>query len=130
MAELLDPDGVWDEELIALMLAVAIEVEADQAEAMFGATAAAVASAFGKEAPEAFRKGLESVRAQVRGAQREARGLEPVDEEVKAAGGEEVAETMLEIFGKMGLRAPRPRGGRGPGPGGKGGARGGARRRS
>jgi hypothetical protein len=124
MEELLDPDGVWTEDLIALMLPVAIEAEADQAEAMFGAVGAAVAGLFGKEGPQAFTKGLERVRKQVREAQRQARGIGHEETAAAAGGaaaakaGPDVADEMLSFFGQMGMKVPRK--GRPPGPPKKG----------
>lgn len=117
MAELLDPDGVWDQDLIALMLPVAIELEADQAEATFGAVAAAASSLFSKEGPEAFRQGLDRVRGEVRRAQVEARGGAAASMDsprprprtvpghgVAAAETDPTGEAMMGLFRKLGLR--------------------------
>lgn len=115
MAEILDPDGVWDEDLIALMLPVAIELEADQAEATFGAVAAAASSLFSKEGPEAFREGLKRVRGEVRRAQVDARGGDGGAQfahgsrtvhaqEFRATAPDPTGEQMLGLFKKLGLR--------------------------
>lgn len=115
MAELLDPDGVWDQDLIALMLPVAIELEADQAEATFGAVAAAASSLFSKEGPEAFRQGLDRVRGEVRRAQGWARGDAQyvpssgparAEQAPAAPAPDPTGEAMLGLFKKMGLRQP------------------------
>lgn len=98
------------------MLPVAIELEADQAEATFGAVVAAASSLFSKEGAEAFRAGLQRVRAEVRRAQEGARGEkrsadeapEPRPSRATASRAPDpTAEAMLGIFAKMGLRSGR-----------------------
>lgn len=107
MAEILDPDGVWTSELIALMLPVAIERESEQVMNYFGATLAAISSLAGKEGVDAFADGIESIKAQTRNAAREARGLEPVEAGRAKRPGSSDADKMLKIASKMGMRVTK-----------------------
>jgi hypothetical protein len=115
MAELLDVDGVWSEELIALMVPVAIEMQADQSEAMFGAFGAAASGLFSEKGPEAFQKAIAEVKRQVRDSQRRARGDEAGAGEtaatkgtVRAPAGPNQADHFLGLMQKAGVRIPKP----------------------
>lgn len=107
MAELLDPNGVWTAELLALMLPVAIDLEADTALMHFSASAAAVSMIGGKKGADAYTANLRGLKAQARGAMRQSRGLPAQKPPEKP--GESAAEQMLSIFGQMGLRPKRKR---------------------
>jgi len=103
MGELLDPRGVWTVELVELMLPVAMEIEAEEAERTFGAVAAAAASLFDKKAPRAFREGIKRIRADVRKMQRRARGLEVSHE------GTTPADAMMKIAERLKLKLAVPK---------------------
>lgn len=109
----MDPEGVWDEGMIGVMLPVALEVQADQAQTLFGATAAALAGLFAKEAPEAFLKGIEKIRAQVREKQFEIRGIKDPSKPDPA---DQFVQMMQQIAGKKPRK--RYRAGDKPGKGG------------
>jgi len=101
MGELLDLDGVWDEQLIGTMLPVAMELQADEAQMQFGAVSAAVSQISGGKAAREFRAGLNRVRDQARKAMRAARGLDNQDERVTTA-----ADTFLGLAKKIGIKVP------------------------
>ncbi|HEV3029273.1 MAG TPA: hypothetical protein VG457_16965 [Planctomycetota bacterium] len=101
MAELLDWDGVWSEPLIRLAEATLGELEADEMERHQMAVTAGIAGAFQKNGA----KGFQDVMAKVKKASREARGGKAVDPEQ----GKESAQTMMQIFGQMGLSTRKGR---------------------
>lgn len=102
MGELLDLDGVWDQKLMGLMLPVAMELQADEAQMQFGAVSAAVSQLSNGKAAKAFRDGLNNIRDQARRSMRQARGLENVDERVATA-----ADAMLELAKKLKIGVPK-----------------------
>jgi hypothetical protein len=105
MSELLDPDGPWSLELLELMLPMAIYMEAEKAEVMFGASLAAVSSIAGREGVDAFRTGLASVKEQALNSAREAKGLPPGKRSAASPGpGETPADAMMAIARKLGMR--------------------------
>lgn len=110
MSELLDPSGPWSSELIALMLPVAITLEAEKAEIAYGTTTAAISTLVGDKGSKAFSEGIESIKAAAMNKAREARGLPPVGGTPKP--GETEADKFMRIFQSMKLRkskgAPPP----------------------
>lgn len=107
MAELLDPNGVWTVELLALMLPVALTMEADTALMHFSASAAAVSLIGGKKGADGYTAGIYKTKALARTAMRASRGLPP-ENATTGKPGETPADQMMGIFGQMGLR-PRKR---------------------
>jgi len=101
MEELLDPRGVWDMSMVELMLPVAAELHAQETRAVHVAVRAAAASLFDRKAAREFARGLDQVMADVREAQRGARGeLLPA----KSA-----AAALVGAFAKIGVRPARRR---------------------
>lgn len=113
MAELLDPEGVWSEDLVRLMVPVAIEIQAEREESFFRAMGAVVSGLMSKEGPEQFQKAMGRVKDQVRQSQRRARGLDAVQEmgasKKPGVAGPDVAGQMLGLFKRMGMSVPRKR---------------------
>lgn len=110
MSEVLDPEGPWSPELLQLMLPVAIHLEAERTETMFGATLAAVSSLGGREGVSAFRDGVETVKAGAMNASRAARGLPPIAKgQARPPAGETQADAMMKIAAKLGLRVSKAR---------------------
>lgn len=105
MAELLDPNGVWTAELLALMIPVAIEVEADTAMMYFGASAAAVSIIGGKKGADGYTAGLQRTKQNAKAAMRAARGLPP--DKPAAKPGETAAEQFMDVMAQMGMRPRR-----------------------
>jgi hypothetical protein len=101
MGDLLDLDGVWDEQLMGLMLPVAMELQADDAQIQFGAVSAAVSQLAGGKAAREFRAGLGRIRDQARKSMRAARGLDNTDERITSA-----ADSMLELAKRLKIRVP------------------------
>lgn len=110
MAEILDPEGVWTSELLALMLPVAIEREAEGVSNYFGATLAAISSLAGGEGVAAFEDGIRAIKEQTRNAARDARGLAPKAEKPARAATD--ADKMMRVAAKMGLKMDKKPGGK------------------
>lgn len=105
MHELLDLNGVWTEELIALMIPVVIDGDADAATTQFGASAAAVSLIGGKQGAVAFEAGIKKSKTAAHNAMRAARGLLPVKPEQQLKKGETSADQFMGLMGQLGLKA-------------------------
>ncbi len=102
MAEVLDFYGVWSQDLIELMLPVALQLETERAEASFGSTMAAVGSLFDKKAAEVFMAGIAKVKHDVKESQMRARGIEPTE-----TPGHTEADKFEKGLKKIGINVPR-----------------------
>lgn len=108
MAELLDLHGVWTPELLALMIAVAIDLEADDTSRMFGSTAAAVSLLGGPKGAHAFESGIAKTKMAAQAAMRVARGLPP-EAVVRPKPGQTPADQFMENMAKIGIFPRRKR---------------------
>lgn len=99
MGEVLAIDGVWDTDLIETMLPVAIKLQADDAETLYGATAAAVSTISGGKAAKEFMKGLANIKDQALRSMRKVRGADNKDPRIS-----EAADKMTQIAQKLGLK--------------------------
>lgn len=102
MDEMLALDGIWDSEMISLMLPVVLDMQADDAAMMYGATSAAVSQIAGGKAAKLFVEGIQKTKEQARKAMRHARGILNEDERPGGA-----ADAMIAIAEKLGIRAGR-----------------------
>jgi hypothetical protein len=77
MEQLLAWDGPWSPDLINLMAIVAEEAEKDESSRLFRAVQAAAGSLFSEKVGASFVRAMKSGAADIRDAQRRARGLTP-----------------------------------------------------
>lgn len=101
MAELLDREGVWSEDLIMLTLDTLAEIEADEMQRHQASVSAAIAGAFQKGGADKFHQVLDLVKRE----SREARRSGTIEESPKKS----FAKEMLGLFGAMGMAVPKPR---------------------
>lgn len=109
MDEMLDADGVWSEDLIRLMLPVAIEMQLDEAQVMHDAVSAAVSGLFSKEARQAYGEHMKGLRSGIRASHQAARGMKPAAGQAPAAAaGPDPATQFLDVMKRMGVKVPQP----------------------
>jgi hypothetical protein len=97
--ELLAWDGTWSVSLVAHMLPIAVEIEAEQAKNQFAAVSAAIAGCFAKGGAKPFLEGLDRVKREVKDAGPRS---EPMKGRARSSSGS-TADKMLGMLKSLGV---------------------------